>query len=284
MKKIALSFLALSLAACNGNKLESSFQAKATSDSIIGGKAVAWSDLAAKSTVSLMLDNGGEPASFCTGTVISADLIMTAFHCVEEFEESDIHVFLGTTLPTQMTDARLQEVEAIERHDKYEIVLTEDGNFKTAFNDIALIKLSKALPGATPVKILDPSSEPAAGAKLLLAGFGLINDVMGIPASGLNQVEVSMVRVMDGKILVTDQRNGSGACAGDSGGPAYLKSGNELVVLGITRGPHEAAQHCHAYGEYTYASIFKDFIIDGARKLGAQAPVFKALGLASVAK
>jgi secreted trypsin-like serine protease len=75
-------------------------------------------------------------------------------------------------------------------------------------------------------------------------------------------------------IIVTEQSAGNGACAGDSGGPAYLETENGLIVLGITRGPYNLAQDCRHWGEYTYASKFKDYILKTVADMGAEAPVF----------
>lgn len=242
---------------------------------IIGGEAAKSTDAVTASTVSLVMNYMGRAHSFCTGTLISENLVLTATHCLAEMNINEYGIFFGETLPKNFDDANIRKVKAAVTHPGYKFELDPVENVYTGFNDIGLVMLETEAPSfAKPVAILN-DTVLTIGQKLLLAGYGLVNEI-SVPAqkaTGLNFVHVTIAKLFS-NIIVTEQSQAQGACAGDSGGPAYLETENGLIVLGITRGPHNLARDCRHWGEYTYASRFKDHILQTAEKLGAEAPVF----------
>lgn len=273
--KLALSSVVLSallLSACSDRTSDATYQPDGKQTSIIGGEAVTGYDELTSSTVSLILQISGQPLSLCTGTLISEDLVLTAAHCLMASEELP-SVYFGTTLPTEWDESQMIPVdEAVSA--KYTPIRDEDG-FISAKNDVALLKLGGKIPRwAKPVPVLDATASLVAGDRLILAGYGLVNE-LGEPvyATGLNKVDVPVAKLWE-DLIVTDQTNAKGACAGDSGGPAYLKTSKGLVVVGATRGPHDRAMDCRHYGEYTDLTKQKAFIVEQAQQMGAQMPVF----------
>ena len=243
---------------------------------IVGGEAVTLAQkngaLILKSTVALMTtDDSGDIQSFCSGTLIASDLVLTAGHCAKAFSASEIKVFFGATLPRTIQDEGLVQVAESLINPDFQRELSR-------YNDVALLKLQKSAPrGFEPVSILDPSYVLTEGAEILLAGYGVVHDNPDdVRTLVLNLVRVHVSEVDEAdKIVVTDQNSGHGACAGDSGGPSYLESESGLLVFGDTRGPHPGSEDCEHFGEYTYASKFKEFITAGAKTLSAGEPAFK---------
>lgn len=283
MLKMIVSAILLMTAGCNfqtnvSDVLKSANIAE-NGESIIGGKPATSSGLimspAVHSTVALVGVYNGLYEPFCTGTLISKNLIMTASHCVADLNSKDeVKVFFGGSSLKKINGKSLYKVEDFITHPDYLNKWQADQHL---FNDIALVKLAQDAPeGFTPVEILDKSYKLTQGQEILLAGYGVIDDEQMSAAVSLNFVHVPFVSLHKESLLITDQRNSKGACAGDSGGPAYLESNGKLMVFGVTRGPHEDVLDCHHYGQYTYASMFQEFITESALKLGAKAPVFAA--------
>ncbi len=235
---------------------------------IIGGDSVQVSDLAAYSTVALkaLSASGQKVQSFCSGTLISKNLILTAAHCVDGAKVEKVAISFTTEETTVYNPAMMRKVKAIKANPKFDQPAGK--------NDIALIVIEDVAPSiAKPIEILEPEYNLVVGQKMLLAGFGVTDDTISAEPTSLQQVRVKLAKILD-TILVTNQTEGGGACNGDSGGPAYLEKNNQLYVYGITRGPHEGANDCHHYGEYTYASKFKEFILATALELNAESPTF----------
>lgn len=234
---------------------------------IIGGDVVQVSDPAAYSTVALMSINANQKTSpRCTGTLISKNLVLTAAHCVDRIKPAKVIISFSTEVTENFNPETMRKVKAIKAHDRY--------GLGSRLNDVALIVIEDVAPAtAKSIEILEPKYNLVVGQSMLLAGFGVTDDKNQTAPTALQQVRVKLVKILD-TILVTNQTEGGGACNGDSGGPAYLEKNNQLYVYGITRGPHDGANNCRQYGEYTYASKFKEFILTTAVELNAESPIF----------
>lgn len=249
-----------------------------SSQSIIGGTAVDPEHLAAKSTVALIMERNKKPSAFCTGTLISKNLVLTAAHCIQSSKIEDISVVLGGIIPKTFQSKSIFKIAAWKSHPDYNVSFDPETEFYIGKNDIALLKLSQEITDSfKAVEILSSKSTLSSGQPLLLAGFGVVSEAYTAEnAKYLQYAQVSLEKIWQ-NLLITNQTEGIGACRGDSGGPAYVESAQGLVVVGATRGPHGKATSCHEYGEYTYASLFETFIMETAEELQAEAPQFKEL-------
>jgi Secreted trypsin-like serine protease len=236
----------------------------AQESSIVGGAVVAPKDALAASTVAIIESDSSPFKQSCTGTLISSNLVLTAAHCVAGLKSTNLYVHFGSVLPKTFSFDKLATVSGIVANEREEMDV--DNYPRTELGDIAVLKLSKPAPaGFKPAKI-------NAGRKITLiddfvvAGFGKISDEEKIPTLNLYSATVPVWKLWR-SLIILDQTAGAGACRGDSGGPAYLKIGEEYVVGGITRGAYNNAPNCHMYVEFTNVSFFKDFIIEAAMTL-----------------
>jgi V8-like Glu-specific endopeptidase len=168
---------------------------------------------------------------YCSGTLISPTVFLTAAHCGEEGER--VRVTFDT---------------AYQAGDK---VYTGTFHADPAYNqsqsdphDIAVVVLDKAVKGITPAKL------PAAGSlsglsgsqQFTSVGYGayqvtngpgghqyLYNDVRMVATGTLNSINKAWLR-----ISMNPATGNGGTCYGDSGGPNFLGSSNVIAAITIT--------------------------------------------------
>lgn len=270
---------------------------------IVGGTLVSDSskDPARVSTVALTNDSGfARGKSFCTSVLIEKDILLTAAHCVTEENGSTttakmLAVF-STVVGTSKDDVR--NVEKIVANPDYQYKLLEDGidPEKNPMNDIAVIKLESEAPSThTPVKLVSSSENYAEHQTIVLAGYG-VTETRSIGNTGtLREVKATIendhtkgnVLIVKGPELgstaivtnedgttVKQPANG-GACAGDSGGPAYFKNGKGWFVAGVTSYGEElptvegnrGVRYCVGLEGYVDLRKYHDTILDLVAKV-----------------
>lgn len=268
-RKISLYFsllLPLVLGAC------ADINSQKTDRAILGGESVVNDSLIAKSTVSLGYTSRGRYVSDCTGVIVSQNLILTAGHCLRsvEMNDTDLQIYFGNDL-SQLNKELARDTISWIYHRGYEAKYNVHGEFVTAHHDIGLIKIKGTIPeGYQPVKLIGREREIPVGSEITLAGWGAIFEEPMVFAKQLQSTVVKLEKYWQTH-LITNQTNGKGACNGDSGGPAFIQNGNgELIVVGVTRGPHGNSMACNKFGEYTSLTANADFLIEAATDLNAE--------------
>jgi secreted trypsin-like serine protease len=214
----------------------------------------------------------GSRGSFCTGTALARDLVLTAVHCLPSGASYKLVDFSGG-------EPKLRDIVRIARHPAF----TQRGmTTHRGTADVALIKLAEPLPASVTPAMLGPADLPVqVGDAFTAVGYGITR--RGDPRSGgkLRQVQLlatgkpdSMdVRLMDPATRNT--RAGRGACTGDSGGPVFAESGGRTVVVGViswTTGP-KYTSGCGGITGMTPLARYRGWIVDTARKLGTVLPL-----------
>ncbi|XP_040071415.1 trypsin beta-like [Ixodes scapularis] len=204
----------------------------------------------------------------CGGSIISADVILTAAHCLENVKPSWIRVqagFIDLKNAGPCKQVRFaSEFIFHEDHDAY---------FN---NDVALIRLSRPFNleeshGYIGTICITESSSMAG--KILIAGWGQLSHHGQSPDS-LMTAEVFIQRPQictehdkqyNNSIMFCAHAPGIDACVGDSGGPASQEKGNVAVQVGIVSFGRICA---NGTGYYVRLSTFTSWIKDNMIKLG----------------
>jgi trypsin len=257
-RKHLIGFLLAASAGLAGFQLAQPVQA------MVGGAPPAPADLG-RSIVMIL----GSSGTACTATAIGRDLLLTAAHCVQPGAD---YKLLGTE-PGQ--PPVLKAISRIERHPQFDIKRLFS-HLATA--DVALIKVAEPLPSRiSPAPIAAENESVAVGDSLVVAGYGVT--VRGDGRTGgtaraaalivTGQPGSLQIRLFDP--LSKGVSAGLGACAGDSGAPAFRTSAPGPVVLGVvswSTGPNLTAG-CGGLTGVTPLTRYRGWIVDAARRLGS---------------
>lgn len=217
-------------------------------------------------SVVMILGSGG---TACTATAIARDLLLTAAHCVQP--GSDYKLVASAPGETPV----LKDVANIERHPQFDLKRLF-GHLATA--DVALIKLVDPLPAKIPPVPLDAGEGPiVVGDTFVIAGYGVTvrgdGRTGGIVRSAMlvatGQPGPLQLRLVDPK--TKDNSPGLGACAGDSGAPAFRNKDGHMVIVGVvswSTGP-KLQGGCGGLTGVTPLSRYRAWIVDMARMLGS---------------
>jgi hypothetical protein len=253
-------FAALLLAAAAGfTGLQLQWRAQA----MVGGASPAPAEFG--HSVVMILGSSG---TACTAAAIGRDLLLTAAHCVQPGAD---YKLLGSE-PGQ--PPVLKTIIRIERHPQFDI--------KRLFNhlataDVALIKLAEPLPARiSPALVAGGSETVAVGDSLVVAGYGVTVRGDG-RTGGTARAATLVVTGQPGSLQIRlfdpvskGLGAGLGACAGDSGAPAFRTSGAGPAILGVvswSTGPNLTAG-CGGLTGVTPLARYRGWIVDTARRLG----------------
>jgi secreted trypsin-like serine protease len=231
-------------------------------DTIVGGTLVDANDPVASTTV-LVTDGN----YICTGSIIDVDLVVTAAHCVAAPAENLRIVFVRDINAGQIDKSNVLPISNYVANPGWQ----GENSSGVDQHDIALIRVVGALPaGYHPATLLSAAASSAIrkGDMAELAGYGITNATSQDGAGTLREVSVKVSKQLGQTEVVLDQRNGKGACHGDSGGPAFANG----QLWGVTnRGyPDNAPDDCKEYAVYTRISAYADFLSQAAAQLRQQ--------------
>lgn len=217
---------------------------------IIGGQRLTTSGPVGKGTVKVLLALDGGMATSCTGSLIGRNVVMTAAHCIKFARQEEHYVperlwaertqvlFGADTVPACRPESR--EVDMVVVHPDW------NPDLKRHAGDVALIRLKEPAPSWTqPLPVVTDFPRSVLTDKIYVAGFGKDLDDPGdnlrrLPPP-LKITEVRAARnpgmrnanAASAEFLVFDQKNGTGICKGDSGGPALMRVDGVIKVIGV---------------------------------------------------
>ena len=230
---------------------------------IVGGTTVKSSDPVAASTV-LLLAKPSSGEYLCTGSLIAQDIIVTAAHCVAA-AASEIQIVFGLSIDSNSWNPTSSDVvmpiTGYLANPHY-----QGENFQgNDMGDIAIIHINRPLPaGFRPAVVLPSSISLSPGQPTLLAGYGITSGITQKGAGTLRQVTVPILDSVGSTEESIDESHRKGSCSGDSGGPAFVQSGGQLYLWGVTS---RGDQNCQREGIYTRINTYSAWINQAAAQL-----------------
>lgn len=203
-----------------------------------------------QSTVALMSVRKDHYDAFCTGSLISSNIIVTAAHCLHEKQEQDVYVAFGPIVNTKLENNKyLYKSKKFFIHENY---LSHD-------EDIGLIVLDRDV--HTELKIIPiVKNQGITQDKLLInvSGYSTYNqkdkdslfeafamektrnyvehyemDRFGNKVISLETKELVQIKNQSiDQVMMLNQFDG-GLCPGDSGGPATFELKGQHYLLGL---------------------------------------------------
>ena len=196
---------------------------------------------------------------FCTGTLLDESTVITAAHCLFSRDanrrDGDLYVVFGLTEKNGGLEARKMVCKIV--HEKY---VSAHKNDEIDIFEIALAQFEGSVPaGHHPLPFLPDDQALQERAKVTLAGYGFNNTN---PPGGNGTLRYAVVPLKDTHSalteVVTDERC-AGTCNIDSGGPGFIKIGEEYFVWGITS---RGDPGCVGIGHYTKIPSYRIWIQD----------------------
>lgn len=222
-----------------------------------------------KSTVALATRNSsGVYKTFCSGTLISKNTVLTAAHCYGHSEQRNVFVVFSQNLKQSSVIASPANKWTL--HEKWDEETIEQEDPRNT-HDLALLSFTGDIPATNePAELLTDDSFVKRNTTILVAGYGfkdesLETDQSGWPKmpSGDGVLRSARVKVSDPRFsateVLTDEFK-AGTTSADSGGSAFLRRGTRHYLWGVTsRGmPGED-------GVYTRVSLFLDWIRENSK-------------------
>jgi secreted trypsin-like serine protease len=241
--------------------------AAAPAVAMVGGAAPA-ANGAGRSVV-MILGSGG---TACTATAIAPDLLLTAAHCVQPGANYKLADLWSASTP------QLKDITRVERDPQFDLKRLF-GHLATA--DVALVKLAEPLPTKIPPVALDDAKAAAApGDSFVVAGYGVT--VRGDGRTGGTVRAATLIATGTPNTLqlrLFDPRTkgespGLGACAGDSGAPAFRDRDGALAIVGVvswSTGP-KLTGGCGGLTGITPLIRYRAWIVATAQALGSPLP------------
>lgn len=203
----------------------------------------------------------GSRGNFCTGAALAPDLVLTAAHCVLPGADYKIVEY-------ERGQPQLRDVARVTAHPQFSLQ-TLLAHRATA--DVALLKMAVPLASVAPAA-LGATPTVAPGDTFLVAGLGVAR--RGDGKSGGTARAASLIttgrpgslqiRLVDAATM--GEREGLGACTGDSGAPVFANSAIVGVVSWST-GPRNSAG-CGGLTGVTPLALYRSWITDSAKLLG----------------
>ena len=195
-----------------------------------------------ESNDAVVMINIGTQGSFCTGTLIAPNLVLTAHHCVATPDETqECGGFSAPSAPSQLT-VSIGRIPGNPVANASKVIIDSAKANTICGNDIGLFQLDRDITGVTIARVR--LTKPVAGEVVTTSGYGddgtgtVTNGRFvrtGIKVDAVGPSNYNYTTAAGQTLAVTlpagEIGTGESTCFGDSGGPLFDAAGN---VVGMT--------------------------------------------------
>lgn len=279
IRRLLLGFSLISgLSACQAHHSQS-FQNQ-VAENIMGGKSVMASNIFSKRVIYLALTAKNKSGT-CTASALSPTILLTAAHCVNGLEASQISAVVSLNANLKNLSAKDKIlVSKIVIHEQYRDDTKQQG---VLHNDVALLKLSQPL-NDDRVSKLATVDQSAKILNLVSIGFGKRTPLYEETPEVTQAVaqKNSLFYIMktvekfdpQAQTFNINQNDMTGVCSGDSGGPGYVYDSElqDFLIIGVTSyisvtrdekdrlDPEDIYDKCIGHGHYSNTLFYGDWI------------------------
>ena len=247
----------------------------AATEKVVGG----WAARTDQIFATVEIRRAGAGSGFCSGTLISPLVVVTAAHCaVVEPEQgearpatpSSLQVVAGHLASQSVASAMVRSVFQVRVHEQYDhdyiMGRSRAGAGQGGIgspHDIALLFLSAPFNELPNAPMLTRDREPALvhhGDVGFVAGYGVYD--LDDHLTGELYISDAVIDILGNQELLTRRADQLGdSCYGDSGGPLYIPTDEGEFLVGlVSRGRSDVERDCGDGGVYTLLSAYLPWI------------------------
>jgi secreted trypsin-like serine protease len=248
---MACAFLSLDIAVSSPPQAESEVSSHSQTDErdlknrIIGGTVANAKRYPYYTYLSISFRSG--LSSFCGGSLVNSDVVLTAAHCINPSSNDPIEKI--TALVNYTRNKAVTGYLTGFEHSRSGIAYVKHRDYDmTKNNDIGLVFLDSPVNAVTPVKLNNNGNVPSVGEPVTVVGHGRIsNAATNVLPQYLMEVSVPIVSFQDcndqnsywggivdqSMICAGASVGGKGACNGDSGGPLIIRGSEATQDLQV---------------------------------------------------
>ena len=220
---------------------------------IMGGEKLTGEEPVAKYVVLLF---NRKTKEICTASILNNQFALTAAHCVENSDISDMSIIFDTVQRPNSPSRRLVDFKESDYYDQ-----NRDNILNTG--DLAVIRFAGGVPkGFRAVKFLSNAKLLTNNTMVTAVGYGMIDDQL---PQGIGTLRSATLPILNSRFSPTEitlnQRARIGVCHGDSGGPVFLQVDGQYYLWGVTsRSTNE--KNCSEAAIITNALMYTGWIYE----------------------